>query len=156
MKTRTNIFQATRRSGTARKIGKAMMVITCAILFSFSARPGGEGFEVYLNSKLVIQAHGAGMDEVKSLDLKNSSATDKLTVKYFHCGKIGKNRIVTLKNAANKVIRTFRYPDTQNNSSMEIPLRDLNVSVRLFYSSTELPKERPLLVLNTSGTMAKK
>jgi len=137
-------------------IGKAMLVVTGALLFSFTARPGGEGFEVYLNNKLVIEAHGAGIDDVKTLDLKNSLPGDKLTVKYFHCGRIGKNRIVTLKNAANKVIKTFRYPDTPTNSSMEVPLKDIHVATRLCYSSTELPKERALLILNPGGTMAKK
>ena len=117
---------------------------------------GGEGFEVYLNNKLVMQSHGESINDVKTLDLKNSSPGDKLTVKYFHCGKIGKNRVVTLKNAANTVIKTFRYPDTQSNSFMEVPLKDIHVPARLFYSSTELPKERALLVLNPAGTMAKR
>lgn len=137
-------------------IGKGIFAISALLCFSFSHSPGGEGFEVYLNNKLVMQAHGDGINDVKTLDLKNSAPGDKLTVKYFHCGKIGKNRVVTLKNSANTIIKTFRYPDTQSNTSMEVPLKDLTVSARLFYSSTELPKERALIVLKPGGTLAKR
>lgn len=153
MKMIRNILKVNRQTGA---VGRIILAAGVLLGFGFTALPGGEGFEVYLNNKLVIQAHGTGINDLKSLDLKNSSPGDKLSVKYFHCGRIGKDRVVTLKNASNTVIKTFRYPDTQSNTSMDVPLKDIHVSLRLFYSSTELPKERALIILNPTGKMAKR
>ena len=49
-------------------------VALSAILFSFSANnSGGEGFEIYLNNKLVLQQYGNNMNTVKTLNLEKSS-----------------------------------------------------------------------------------
>lgn len=136
---------------------KIPVLISLIVLSSFTALPGGEGFEVYLNNKLVIQQFGSDIQQVKSLSLTKSSMNDKLTLKYYHCGRVGKNRIVTIKDAQDKTIKTFHYPDTTPVSAMEIPLKEiLNVkgitSLKIFYSSTELPQGRNVLAINTGSS----
>lgn len=140
-------------------ISKPMaLVVICAILSSFSPKPGGEGFEIYLNNKVVLQQYGGDMNTVKSLQLTQSSAADQLTVKYHHCGKIGKNRIITIKDGQNKVLKEFRYTDAATPvSAMAINVKDIlslkkgSSTLKLFYSSSELPNGRVLASINTSS-----
>ena len=53
----------------------ALLIALSGVLFSFSVKTaetiyknnfGGEGFEVYLNDKLVLQQYGNDMDKIKN------------------------------------------------------------------------------------------
>ena len=136
------------------------LVAVSAILFSFSPTPGGEGFEIYLNNKVVIQQFGSDIKNQKSLELNPSSPNDKLTVKYHHCGRVGKNRVVTIKDAQNNVLKEFRYADAATPvSAMSVPVKDIlalkkasSNTLRLYYTSSELPKGRMLVNITTAAT----
>jgi hypothetical protein len=126
------------------------------IMSSFSHSPGGEGFEVYLNNRLIIQQFGADVQQVKSIQLTKESASEKLTIKYYHCGRCGLNRTVIVKDQSDRALKTFHYPNTTNNSAMEVPLKDILTmkgitSLKLFYSSDQLPRGRDVLAINTSA-----
>lgn len=135
-----------------RSIIKTALVAFCAILFSFSPNPGGEGFEIYLNNKIILQQYGGDMDKVKSLQLNAPSPEDKLTVKYHHCGRVGKNRVITIKDVQNNTLKEFRFADAATPvSAMMIPVKDIiglkkgnNSTLKLYYTSSELPKGRVL------------
>ncbi len=137
-------------------ISKTMAIaMISATLFSFSSKPGGEGFEISLNNKVVLQQYGVDMNNVKSLQLGQASSEDKLAVKYYHCGKVGKNRVITIRDAQDKVLKEFRYPDAAAPVSvMMIPVKDImnlikgNTGLKLFYSSSELPNGRILVSIN--------
>lgn len=102
------------------------LVAICSTLLSFSLKPGGEGFEIYLNNKAVIQQYGPEMNTVQSLQLNVNSLDDKLTIKYHHCGKAGKNRVVTVKDNKNNVLKEFRYADaTTTVSAMSVAVKDI-------------------------------
>lgn len=128
------------------------MVAFSATMLSFSPKPGGEGFEISLNNKIVIQQFGSDMNNVKSLQLNQSRLDDQLTIKYHHCGRVGKNRIVTIKDGQNNILKKFIYADvTTPVAAMTIPVQDiLNLkksagsTLKLFYSSSELPSGRIL------------
>jgi hypothetical protein len=132
--------------------------VLCAALFSFSPKPGGEGFEIYLNNKVVVQQYGQDINTVKSLQLSHASPDDKLTVKYHHCGRVGKNRVITIRDGQNNTLKEFRYNDaTTPVSAMEIKLKEiLNIkktsTLKLYYTSSELPNGRMLASLNTTNT----
>ena len=136
-------------------IGKLTVAVAAVLCASFTIRPGGEGFEVYLNNKLVTEQYGSNINVVKSLDLSSYSSSDKLTVKYYHCGRIGKNRVVTLKTKSDQVIRTFHYPDTKNLTAMEVPLKDVHQTAKLVYSSSELPSGRAIIMISPAGSLSK-
>src|SRR5688572_234230 len=125
---------------------------------AFISKPGGEGFEIYLNNKVVVQNWGAEIKKVKNLQLSQASANDKLTVKYYHCGKAGNQRTVSIRNAKNQVLRSFRYPDTKSATAMEVPVTEIlklhDQTVNLYYSSSELTAAKLLLTINTGGTLA--
>lgn len=140
-----------------RIISNALALVTvCTFLFSFTSKPGGEGFEIYLNNKVLIQKFGTEINSVQSLSLINSSPDDKLTIKYHHCGRVGKNRVISIKDAQNKSLKEFHYADAGSPvSSMLVNIKDLislkkgnNNTLKLFYSSSELPAGRDLATMN--------
>ncbi|HQW44670.1 MAG TPA: hypothetical protein PLX74_10850, partial [Chitinophagaceae bacterium] len=129
----------------------------CATLVSFRNKPGGEGFEIFLNNKVVVQQFGNDMSKVKNIQLTQSLAAGQLTIKYHHCGRIGKNRIVTVKDAHNKVLKEFNYADAATPVAvMTVNLKDLlnlmkgNNQLKLYYSSSELPNGRMLVSISKS------
>jgi hypothetical protein len=135
-------------------IKKMTLVAMAATLFSFT-RFGGEGFEIYLNNKVVIQQFGKSIDVVNSLRLNQQSANDQLTIKYFHCGQVGRSRIISIKDGQNKVLKEWRFADAtafiaspvaMNCDVKEIlDLKKGNEStLKLYYSSNQLPNGRLL------------
>jgi|CXWL01.1.fsa_nt_gi hypothetical protein len=128
----------------------------CATLFSFSPKPGGEGFEIYLNNKVLLQQYGSEMNSIKNLELNQSSPGDKLTIKYHHCGKVGKKRVVSIKDEQNNLLKEFRYADAATPAAaMALPVKDIlslkkenNSVLKMYYSSSELPNGRLLAAIN--------
>ena len=146
-----------------------LLLSLSAMLFSFSVKTaeklfpsdfGGEGFEVYLNNKLVLQQFGDKMDNVKSIQLDQSASNGQLAIRYFHCGQPGKNRVVTIKDEQNVVLKEWRFGDTKDASAklccnvkdiLSLPKIKAGKKVNLFYTSTQLPKGRLLAVLTTAN-----
>ena len=150
-------------------ISKTMMFVALsATLFSFSPKPGsssgnppqaetkgGEGFEISLNNKILIQRFGTDINTLNSLPLNQSAVNDQLIIKYYHCGKVGKNRMVTIKDGQNNVLKEFHYADVATtNSAMSLPVKNIlelkksNTGLKLYYSSSELPDGRLLTNIN--------
>lgn len=137
-----------------------MLAAIAAALLSFSAKFGGEGFEISLNDKVVLQKYGNEINNVKSLQLNQNLPGDKLSVRYHHCGRIGKNRIITIKDEQNKLLKEWRFADASTPvAAMNFNVKDIislkknNSSIlNLYYSSTELPNGRLLtsIILGTS------
>jgi hypothetical protein len=138
----------------------ALLTSFSFLLLSFSGTKGGEGFEIYLNSKLVLQQFGSQMNTVKSIELDKSVANSQLSVKYFHCGKIDKNRSITIKDANNTVLKEWRYADASaaglsiTDPAMVCKVSDIlslgknnQGKLNLYYSSSELPQGRLLATL---------
>lgn len=130
------------------------LVSIAAIMLSFTVYSpvGGEGFEIYVNGKVVLQQFGKNIENVKILQLNPASPNDKLSIKYHHCGQVGKNRFITIKNADNNPLKVWHYTDvTAQVGEMSCTVKDLlslqkNKSgvLKIFYSSSELPKGRQL------------
>ena len=135
-------------------------IVLCTTLFSFSAGScGGEGFEIYLNNKIVLQQYGSDMNAVKILNLDKAADNDQLSVRYHHCGKVGKSRTITIKDAQDKVLKEWKFSDVSDAASrISCKVKDiLNLrqgkdnTLKLYYSSSELPKGR-LLTSIVAGT----
>ncbi|MBL7747572.1 MAG: hypothetical protein JNM19_09120 [Chitinophagaceae bacterium] len=138
-------------------ISKTLLLCTMAIsLFSFTAKPGGEGFEIFVDNKLMIQRFGHDINTVQSLQLNQQSGNEKLLIKYHHCGRVGKNRVIAIKDAQNVVLKEFRYSDPATASSaMSLEIKDIlglkkkgTGLLKLFYTSSELPGGRLLTTIN--------
>lgn len=130
-----------------------------ATLFSFTPKPGGEGFEIFLNNQVVLQQFGKEMNSVKNLDLGQASSNDKLLIKYYHCGKAGTHRVISIKDGLNNVLKVFRFTDAANPvATMSVPVKDIlslkkgnSNTLKLFYSSAELPEGRILTCIKTGA-----
>jgi len=138
-------------------ISKTLLLCTVAIsLFSFTAKPGGEGFEIFVDNKLMIQRFGHDINTVQPLQLNPQSSNEKLLIKYHHCGRVGKNRVITIKDVQNVVLKEFRYSDPATASStMSLEIKDIlglkkkgAGMLKLFYTSSELPGGRLLTTIN--------
>ena len=132
----------------------------CAALSSFSTPSGGEGFEIYLNNHLVVQQFSKDMNSIKSLQLDATSLNGHLSVKYFHCGRAGKNRQIMIKDEHNNLLKEWHFPDGY--VTMPCPINEiLNLQknrplVNLYYSSSELTKERLLVTIMKANNLQTK
>ncbi len=130
-----------------------VLVTTCFTLLSFTSPKGGEGFEIYLDNKVVLQKFGNQMNTVSVLELDAAAMNGELQVKYHHCGRVGKNRVITITNGEAKVLKTWRYDDTKEQAaSMSCSVKEIitlqspgTEKLNLYYSSSELPGGRLLL-----------
>ena len=138
-------------------------VKTAETLFTSSSNFGGEGFEVYLNNKLILQQYGKNMETVKSIQLDQSASNGELAIRYYHCGKPGKSRVVTIKDEQNVVLKEWRFGDAKDASArvscnvkdiFSLPKFKAGKKVNLYYSATELPNGRLLATLTTVGKNA--
>ncbi|SRR5258706_1420145 len=143
----------------------SLVLFLSLTLFSFTVNKGGEGFEIYLDSKLVLQQYGSQLNNVKSIQLDQNYLNDELTIKYYHCGQVGKNRSITIKDEQNKILKEWHFADiAKGGAAMTCKVKDIvglrkgkgTVTLNLYYSSTELPKGRQLTSLVVAaGNMAK-
>lgn len=150
--------------GRFRTAGTIALV---AAIFSFSTH-GGEGFEVYLDDKLLVQQFGQNMKNVKTIQLDQNASQQQLVVRYHHCGQVAKNRVITIRDGKNKILREWKYANaaaasvTNNEYSMPCKVKDIvgllkthPGKLNLYYTSSELPAGR--LLLSITGTdVAKK
>jgi len=138
----------------SKAIAFAVLGVTIMSLLSFTPPPaGGEGFEIFLNNKLVIRQYGSQVNTVGNIELGAAATTGELTVKYYHCGRAGKERNITIKNDQDKFLKAFHYGDAASpNAMMLCHVKDLaglqkfskTNELKLYYSSTELPNGRLL------------
>jgi hypothetical protein len=138
----------------------ASLILLCTALFSFSFKTaetifGGEGFEVYLNNKLVLTQFGKDLNTVKMIKFDQSASNGELSIKYYHCGQVGKSRVVAIKDDQNVVLKQWKFGDTKDSKlccSMKdifaLPKLKEGKNVNLYYSSNELPNGRILAVLS--------
>jgi len=126
------------------------------VLSGFKSPDGGEGFEIYVENRLVLQQFGKDVNTTKTLQLNRSDYNSRLIVKYYHCGQVGKSRVITLKNGQNRILKEWRFPDT-GTTGIACNIKDIvdsktgNTELHLFYSSKELPAGRELVSIKTSG-----
>lgn len=131
----------------------------CMIFFSFSAKKGGDSFQIYVDGKLIVEQFVHINKGVQSLQLGQLSSKEKIEVYYNHCGKIGKARTISIKSADNKTLKEWKFADTEKKSFMTCKIQDIlalqknkSSKLNLFYSSKELPEGRLLAVINRGET----
>lgn len=124
----------------------AVALLFCSFLFSFSGKWGGDVFAVFLNGKQVHQQAVYADKSVKTLTLPAGRASDKIEMYYSHCGKPGHNRVITVRNEKNALIRKLHFGNGKDHHSlMGFTRKDLGAKdteqMQLYYSSEELPHE---------------
>lgn len=133
-------------------VALSFALILCTVLFSFSNKPGGDVFEIYFNGKQVLQQFVHASKGTKTLQLTSLSGSDKIEVVYSHCGQMGKNRVLAIRNEKNELLKELKFADDNNKPSpMSFYRKDVpgskNASVNLYYYSKELPEGRLLTII---------
>jgi hypothetical protein len=135
-------------------------VALCALLFSFSSRPGSHSFQVYLDSKLVIDQHVNSNMDAPKLSLDPAENYNQLVVKYNECGRTVTGRTITIKDDRNNVLKELRFEGASSGyeGTMLCPVKDIlalkqkgSNTLKLYYSSKEFPVGQQLAYLVISG-----
>jgi hypothetical protein len=112
---------------------------------------GGEGYEIYIDNKLVLQQFGQQMKQVKSLQLNASQAKSELNVKFYHCGMAGKSRTLELRTPEKQVLKQWQFANEEaKNFAITVPVKEIldlqkkagAGTLHLYYSSKEAPDGR--------------
>lgn len=135
------------------------------IFYSFRST-GGEGFEIYIDNKLVLQQFNQEMKQTKNIQLNAANSKSVLKVKYYHCGMAGKSRTLELKNAEQKTLKQWQFENEEGkNFGITVAVKDIlasqkqpgNGTVYLYYSSKEAPQGRLLAgIVQSDQAMARK
>jgi hypothetical protein len=120
-----------------------------AILQSFVAPAGGDYYKILVNDKVMIDQSVSAKEKTSLLTLPNPGETDKLVVHYSHCGKIGQDRSVFVKDSKGKLLKQWKFADSKE-PGVQVKLKEManavggNSTVTLHYSSKELPGGKQL------------
>lgn len=148
------------QNSTLKTTGTAVLSIIMICLQAFTAKAGGESFEIYLNNKLILRQAVSQSLNLQSLSLDKANKDDQLVIYYHHCGTNGKGRTIAIKDDNGHVIKEWKFGDaTGTKSGMTIPVKELlqleknyaRTNLSLFYSSEQMPKGRALSALQFNG-----
>ena len=129
------------------------------LMVAFISPIGGEGYEIYIDNKLVIQQFGQQMKQVKNLQFNSSQKESELSVKFFHCGMAGKSRTLELRTPDKQVLKQWQFKNEEaKNFAITVPVKEIldlqkksgAGTLHLFYSSKEAPDGRLLAGIVTS------
>jgi hypothetical protein len=130
-----------------------------ATLFSFTAPPGGEHFEISVNNTQVIQHLVYQKKPIEWLTL-DKTTTGNVGVLYNNCGQVSKGRKLAVVDASNAVLKEWKFENAASlaQGTMNVDVRDITAllakattQLSLFYSSEDLPKGRFLAHLRLEG-----
>jgi hypothetical protein len=138
-------------------LAAALLLTLCVTLVSFSGRPGGQDkFEIYLNHKLILEQYVSQTMTPKYLTLHQSNYNDQIDIFYNHCGKIGKQRRIVIKDEQDRILKKRDFADASfNDGNMNWKVKDIMdlqkdrnlTKLNLYYSSAEIPAGRLLAIV---------
>lgn len=130
-----------------------VFAVMITALYSFVSPTGGEGFQIYVDNKLVLEKFHHDMKKPTNLKLNPASANSRLEVKFYHCGLAGKSRSLSLKDAGQKLLKQWDFTNEEGkNFAVTIPVKELinfqqkagDATLYLYYSSKEAADGRLL------------
>jgi hypothetical protein len=135
-------------------------VALCAILFSFSSIIGAHSFQVFLDSKLVIDQYVDSKSQIPTLLLDPAENHSQLIVKYNECGRTVTGRTIAIKDDKNQVVKEWRFEGETSGykDPMTCPVKDITAlkqressTFKLYYSSKEFPEGQQIASLVING-----
>ncbi len=135
-------------------------VALCSILLSFSSTPGAHNFQVYLDSKQVVDQYVNSKMAAPKLLLDPAENYSQLIVKYSECGRTVTGRTITIKDDKNKVLKDWRFEGAASGykESMACSVKDITAlkqkksnTLKLYYSSNEFPEGQQIAYLVIGG-----
>ena len=143
-----------------KKIRAIVLLALTTSLFAFSSTFGGDSYQIYLNKKLLVKEYVAAGHAIQSFSLDKSTYNQEVDIYYSHCGQVGKERTITVRDDYNKVFKQMRFAEFDGrNSGMSFHVSDfLNWDklgsvdqLGIYYSSKELPGGRLLATINLAS-----
>ena len=131
-------------------ISKTLLLLVGVIAsFSFVAPRGGDVFKIYINNKMIVEQFVHNNPPMKVISLDQRNYNDEVSVYYSHCGQIGKSRQLSIRDASNRVIKTWKFADAgKEHTPMTFRVKDIldvqkgeaPYKFTIIYTSKELPK----------------
>lgn len=151
----------------SKKLLLLAIIGIATFMVAFRSPAGGEGFEIYIDNKLLVQKFNADMKKLTNLQLSAASSKSNLSVKFYHCGMVGTNRMLLLKDADHRLLKQWQFSNTgAKNYAISIPVSEIlelhkkakTGTVYLFYSSKETAEAKFLagIINNNKKTAAAK
>jgi hypothetical protein len=118
---------------------------------SFAEIFGGDTYHIYLNKKLILNYASSE----KKLMLDNIKPSDKLEIVYSHCGVVGQNRRVAIRDQKNNIVKEWKFSDGSLKAPMLIPTQDLlqikkkhTGTLKLYYAAKQMPDAQMLVTID--------
>ena len=136
-------------------------VFTTLSLLSFTIPFGGDTYTVYINDKLLAtQLVGHSSERLIPLPLYKLERKDQIRIHYNHCGKLGKNRKIMIRNDKSQLLKTWLFADLKDKDMYMVimagELIDLSrkynkTTLNLYYASDEIPAGKALAAISGNG-----
>jgi len=145
-----------------RKLFGLLALVLGAMSFplqGFNALPGGDRYSIFVNNKLVLEHYVHAKGQPTRLSLEGYKDDDRLVVHYSHCGRIGLQRALQVKNGKGALLRQWQFSD--EGAGMRLQVKDISrlsngAPVYLYYTSRELKPAMMLATVSGGSTLAKK
>jgi hypothetical protein len=143
-------------------IAHTLLAVFCLTLSSFSPRPGGENYRIYINKKLIMEKFISNNMVTTYLTLSQGNINDKIDVMYNHCGQTGTARHLVIKDENNRVVKDLKFADAKGSDILmsfeakeilSLQKGDNPPKLKLYYSSKELPTGKLLATLVKGNTV---
>ncbi|MBS1661232.1 MAG: hypothetical protein JST68_09295 [Bacteroidetes bacterium] len=132
-----------------------IMSILGLIVLAKPLMAGGDVYRIFLNGKQVLEqyVYAAKPLDLAGLPLSEANSNDKLVAYYSHCGTIGKDRTITIRDEHGTVLKEWKFADAAagaKDNGMEIPVKEILAlqargrGLSMYYSSQQLPAGRLL------------
>lgn len=151
------------QTAAKRTMAKALAILVFCVSFAgISAKAGGDGYEIYLNNKLILKQYAGQTVSLTSLELNPSNAKDQLVIYYTRCNakdNSGKGRSITLKDRKGNTLKSWTFADMKDNKgAMVIPVKEIldlekkngESNLTIFYASQDHPQTQILPSLQLS------
>lgn len=129
---------------------RLLILLPLALTFSFAKAPGGDRYRIYVDDKMLVEEYVGGKQQETEhpLTLAKPAANGRLIVYYSHCGAVGQNRSIRLKDRSGNTLKEWKFADDQY-FNMAIPLQELTqalgkATASLQYSAHQLDGARIL------------
>jgi hypothetical protein len=145
-----------------KSISRFAWVILVVTMSSFTFNLGGESYTIHLNNKLLVEHYLTSKAVTPSFSLDQAGANDELSIYYNECGKIGKERKLTIKDEQDNVLKTWSFTNTiGEHTPMICKAKDIIAlkqnernTLKLYYSSKEVSSERFLAIIMVESTFS--
>jgi hypothetical protein len=137
---------------------KGLVVLTalCAVLSAFAPMPGAHSFQVYLDDRIVADQYTDRRTIAPKISLDPAENQKQLILKYNECGRTVTGRVVTFKDAEDKVLKEVKFEGTAKGfeNPMTFSLKDIVAlkskngnALKVYYASADFPDGQHVVTL---------